>query len=249
MSDELVHQAESGDLRPAFNPRAVTARRLSPAEADIVEPILRGRLLGLARHIADASSDPRPNLSLDGAGSFFCLAETLRRIHAGRLRQTLLMLLDEFIPLEPRAYDQLYLWSIIYLSRHEREDVGLFWPLAIALDQRYRAAPWQRPAGTTPVERPYRFLELLCWGYVQFTLQRGLPPGEKAVRRLYPSLTACLRGIYDDLADEERGLLLDTLRQMDQEEVMWPRRRRAYGDALGFLQRSARPMSPASVEA
>jgi hypothetical protein len=57
-------------------------------------------------------------------------------------------------------------------------------------------------------------------------------------RRVYPSLTACLRWFFGGLADEERALLLDTLRQMDQEEVMWPRRRRAYGDALGFLQHS-----------
>lgn len=236
MSDDLLHQAEFGDLRPPFNPLAVTGRRLSEEEAHLVEPVLLGRLLSLSRPIADARGHPRPDMRLDDAGSFFYLAEALQRINPDRLRQTLLMYLDEFAQLEQRAYDQLYLWSIVYLSRGDRQYVGTFWPLAIALDQRYRSAIWQRPAGTTPIDQPYRFLELLFYYYVLYTLHRWQPDKKLRGQRLYPSLTACLNWIIRNLADEERTFLFDTLRQMDQEEVMWPRRRRAYGDALGFLQ-------------
>lgn len=257
MSDDLLQQAESGDLRPPFNHRAISARQLSLEEAKLVEPILLGRLLSLSRPIADARLHPRPDMRLDDAGSFFCLVETLNRINPDRLRETLLMYLDEFAQLEHRAYDQLYLWTIVYLSRSDRQNVGTFWPLAIALDQRYRSAVWQRPAGTTPTDQPYRFLELLFYYYVLYTLHRCRPPGEEQAKRVYPSLTACLRWIFGKLADEERTFLLDTLRQMDVEEVMWPRRRRAYGDALGFLQRSTKqgpdpririvPMAPIQI--
>lgn len=236
--DDLLTQAETGDLRPPFNPRAVTARRLTAEEARRVEPILLGRLLALSRPIADARSDPRPDRRLDDAGSFFYLVETLERINPARLEETLRMYLDEFAQLEPRAYDQLYLWSIVYLSRRDRRHVGTYWPLALALDLRYRSAVWRRPAGTTPIDQPYRFLELLFYCYVLYTLHRWRPPGERRSRRLYPSLTACLRWIYGNLPEAERAFLLDTLRQMDDEEALWPRRRRAYGDALGFLTRS-----------
>jgi hypothetical protein len=244
VTDDLLHQAEAGDLRPPFNPRAVTARRLSPEEARQVEPILLSRLLAFSKPIADARAHPRPDMRLDDAGSFFFLTETLQRINPDRLRETLLMYLDEFAQLEQRAYDQLYLWSIVYLSRGDRHYVGTFWPLAIALDQRYRSAIWQRPAGTIPIDQPYRFLELLFYYYVLYTLHRHRPKDELRARRVYPSLTACLRWIFGKLAEEERTFLLDTLRQMDQEEVMWPRRRRAYGDALGFLHPRSEKKGP-----
>jgi hypothetical protein len=218
----------------------VSGRVLSDEEGRQIEPILLNRFLPLAKPIADGRSHPRPDMRLDDAGPFFYLVETLERIGGTRLHETLLMFLDEFAQLEQRSYDQLFLWSIVQLSRSEPRSIETFWPLAVALDLRYRPEPWARPVGTTPFEQPYRFIELLFTTYVKYTLQRWLDPGEAPprVKRRYPSLLTCLKRVTPLLPDDQREVLFDTLREMARHELTKERKTVAFSDALSYLQKA-----------
>ena len=238
-SQSLLQHAEFGDLRPQVNPLAVSARLLSAAEGRQVEPLLLNRFLPLGKPIADARAHSRPDMRLDDAGPFFYLVETLERIGGSRLNETLLIFLDEFAQLEQRSYDQLYLWSIVQLSRSEPGSIEVFWPLAIALDLRYRPEPWSRLVGTTPFDQPYRFSELLFTSYVKYTLQRWHDPAESPprVKRRYPSLLTCLKRVTPLLADDQREFLFDTLREMARHELTRERKVVAFSDALSFLQK------------
>ena len=154
--------------------------------------------------------------------------ETLQLIGADpqRVEQTLLMILDDFARLDQRSYDELYLWSIVHLGRQNPRHVDTFSPMALALDFRYRSAPWQRERGVPVVDQPYRLCELVCYYYVLYTVKREPRTGD----RPYPSLTSCLLRIWKELSGDQQALLGDTLRGLLRSE-----RRPAFGDAYGYL--------------
>jgi hypothetical protein len=218
--DELAREAERGDLRPQVN--AATVLNASPARLRKVEHILLDRLFHLSRPIACAATTTAARLS--DSGQFFYLIEALRRAGGAHLDDTLLVILDEFLQLTERSYDELYLWSIVELSRRDARHVEVFWPAVIALDQRYRQEPWERPTGTTLIDRPYRLCELLFYYFVIFTIHR-----KKKLPRL-PSLGRCLGTIAPQLTPEQKHLVCETLLQMAVSH-----RRDVYGDAFGML--------------
>jgi hypothetical protein len=178
---ELIRLAEEADLRPQVNPRAVVNWPRTPGngkfERDIILPALLNRFFELSRPIADACREPGPNMRLGDAGRFFYLVEALERVGYDRVPEMLLVFLDEFGQLEQRSYDELYLWSIVELSRRNPEHIDAFWPMAVTLDLRFRSASWQRPAGSSPVDEPYRLIELVMYYYVPYTV-RSEPTGE-----------------------------------------------------------------------
>lgn len=237
---KALEEAASGDLRPQFNEHSLLRRLELPGDPGAFEAVLRQRFFQLARPIADASTGATSDMRLQDAGRFFYLIETLQRLGFSPLDETLLVILDEFLQLEPSAYDELYLWCIVQLSRSERRHVESFWPMAIALDQRYRAAPWSRPAGAAIVDQPYRFTELLFYFYTLYmpendsTWKRA--PGVSMQKR-YPSLGFCLTCVAPGLNGQQIDLVADTLAHLEKlARLEKQERRAAYGDAHGLIE-------------
>ena len=228
--EEWLRQAENGDLRPQVNPQAIVGRvgaiAADPARPPVVRALLQ-RFFTLARPIGDASRGIRPELRLQDAGPFFYLVESLTRLGRSELEESLLILLDQFAELEERSYDELYLWSIVHLSRNDGRHVDTFWPLAVALDLRFRSAPWQRPTGVRLVETPYRFTELLFYFYVLYTLQRG-PSGDRRTM----SLAICVQQMLGSLSPARRDFVEQTLRGLAETE-----NHPDFGDACGLLMK------------
>ena len=240
MSERLrqaIQQAERGDLRPQFNPAAAVTWQPLPGELARVEPVLFDRFLDLARPIVDARTVTGPEARLQDAGRFFYLIEALKRLGCARLPDILGVLLDEFAQLDERSYDELYLWCIVELSRTDAAHAATYWPQVMALDARYRGEVWQRPAGTHPVERPYRMTELLFYYYVLYTLTPVLVY-QSALRRLATqragSLWDHLKGIAAGLGAEQVKITRQALRALSACEP----RRPDFGDALGLLNRA-----------
>jgi hypothetical protein len=243
MSERLrraFHEAAHGDLRPQFN-------SASPAwpSSDLdkaLEPILLDRLLQLSRPIADASTGPHPDMRLSDAASFFYLLETLKRLDCRRLEETLGILLDEFLQLEERSYDELYLWCLVELSRTRSAHVRTYWPQVFSLDLLHRSAAWQRPKGVALVDQPYRLTDLLFYYYVLGTLHLQVPPtdfmGRPRVRQGYVPLTLarCLASIAGELTEAQ----LELVRRALKELALLEKRRPAFGDALGLLSQPER---------
>jgi hypothetical protein len=211
-----------------------------------IEPLLLEKLHLYARPIADGRTDA--GMRLQDPGTFFFTIEIFERFDRQRTEETLLMVLDEFSELTPSAYDELYLWSILYLSRKEPRHVITFWPLVLALDLRYRSEPWQRPLESGIADQPYRMTELLFYFYVLYTLQRlpghgdwrGVPDADGPPAQVfhrspgmprYPSLASCLKRIVDQLPDDAHGLVLAVLGELAHFQ-----KRPAFGDALGLLR-------------
>lgn len=218
--EELAHQAEIGDLRPQVNPLSVL--RESPENLRGVERVLLDRLFHFSRPIANAA-ETSGNTRISDVGQFFYLIETLRRA-GSPVDDTLLVILDDFLELTERSYDELYLWSIVELSRRAPRNVEVLWPAAVALDQRFRFAAWERPPGSTLIDRPYRLCELVFYYYAVSILHL-----KRREPRL-PSLGRCLRRIRELLTPEQVQLVGDTLRQMERDD--W---RAVYGDAFGMF--------------
>jgi hypothetical protein len=199
-------------------------------------------LYRFSRPIANAFQEAQPDMRLQGEHDFFLQAEYLEKDGSEHLEELLLIFLDEFSQLQPRSYDELYLWSIVYLSRAKPEYIDRFWPEVLTLDLRFRAAPWQRPADTLPIEQPYRMTELMLYFFVDRTQPKeeifagGELPDyvveqpEMEPPRRYPSLATCLRRIFKTLSAEQKALLSETLR-----ELSWEKGRPAFGDAHGVL--------------
>jgi hypothetical protein len=229
MSEHLrraIYEVEHGELRPQFNPGALTALADLSGDWKLVEPILIDRLFQLSRLIADASAGAGEGMRLQDASRFFNLIQTLTSRGYPGLVEMLRIVLDEFSQLTERSYDELFLWCIVQLSRADQRFVQTFWPQAIALDLRYRAAPWRRPAGTRLFEQPYRFTDLILYYYEIYTLNRdsqGVP--------LYPGLSSCLVALAPDWKPLERNLVLTALQEL-KEEVFRP----VFSDALGLLK-------------
>jgi hypothetical protein len=219
----VIDDALHGDLRPQFNPHAAAGLAILPADLKVIEPILLDRLFQLSRPIADASAGATPDMRLQDAGRFFYLIETLGRLGYPRVQEMLLVVLDEFSQLTEKSYDELYLWCIVQLSRTDLRHVRTFWPQAIALDLRYRSAPWQRPDGTRLFEQPYRFTDLVFYFYVISTLhgRNGRP---------FPSLALCLKEIAAEWSPRETALLRAALKDLTKEEG-----RPAFSDALRYF--------------
>ena len=194
-----------------------------------IEPLLLDKLHLYARPIADARTESRAARRLQDPGTFFFTIEIFERFDRQRTEETLLMVLDEFSGLESSAYDELYLWSILHLSRTQPHHAANFWPLVLALDLRYRSEPWQRPPDAAIVDQPYRLTELLFYFYVLYTLHRQARDGS----RRYPSLVSCLQRSAPDLPDDAFGLVLEVL-----EGLRAPQKRPAFSDALGLLRRT-----------
>ncbi|MGE3808648.1 MAG: hypothetical protein AB7K24_28615 [Gemmataceae bacterium] len=243
---QALKQAEAGDLRPQFNSQALVAWRDLPTNLAELEPILRDRFFQLARPIADASQGSIADMRLSDAGRFFYLVETLERMGYQKLEETLLMILDEFQQLEPGSYNELYLWSIVELSRTDTKYVHAFWPMVLALDERYRGADWQRAPGVHPVDQPYRLCELVFYYFVISTLHILDPrledgerqpdphaaawePGER--RRRYPSLGTCLMRLWPGLPVGQREIVGNTLRALRSQQPNL----KLYGDAYSML--------------
>jgi hypothetical protein len=173
---EIMRQAEQGDLRPQFNPHAVITWPVDSRDGlfdrSAVRQALSHRFFELSRPIADGCREPGLNMRLGDAGRFFYLIETLQRLGYDSIEQTLLVLLDEFSLLEQRSYDELYLWSIVELSRRNPEYVDTFWPMALTLDLRFRSASWKRLDDRGLVDWPYRLTELVMYFYVHYTTPR-----------------------------------------------------------------------------
>jgi hypothetical protein len=248
----VAREAERGDLRPQFNPLAPLGE--SPKDLRAVESVLLERFFRLSRPIADASRIPeqdildirldrKPAPRLSDAGCFFYLVETLRRAGSSQVEETLLVILDEFLQLSECSYDEIYLWSIVELSRRDTKYVERFWPAVIALDQRFRHEDWRRPFKSfftggrrylpngTRVDLPYRMCELLFYFYAIYTIhlkKRPSPP---------PSLGRCISMISGQLSGEQKQLVAQTLQQMD-----YVGGRALYGDAKGMLVAVARGM-------
>lgn len=215
----------------------------SPAnEADGPDAItlLHNRFFELSRPIADAFHEPGLDMQVGNPDRFFATVQALDRLGYGGLEQSLLVLLDEFAQLEQRSYDELYLWSIIELSRRNGDQVETLWPMVLTLDLRFRAEPWQRPAEFSLLDRPYRMTELVMYFYVLATHEpepddlylvedeaQAVPP-----RRRYPPLATCLRRIRRQLSEEQTALMKNTLRELARTE-----RHPAFGDAHGLLLR------------
>jgi hypothetical protein len=228
--EELLRQAESGDLRPQVNPLAVVSRLRSVPDDEPRSPVVRAllrRFFQLARPIGDASRDSGPHLRLSDAGPFFYLVESLQRLNCAEVLDTMLVLLDDFSQLEPRSYDELYLWCIVQLSRSDSRHVAQFWPMVLTLDLRYRSEAWQRSPGVSLVEQPYRLTELLFYYYVLYTLARG-----RNGKRTVPSLARRVQRLGDRVSETQRELMAETLNNLAKAE-----RRPDFGDALGLLQK------------
>jgi hypothetical protein len=193
---------------------------------DIEELI--GHFCQYSRPIADAFQEPRAEMRLLSSGLFFEAVNVFELHGSEHLEPALLMLLDEFNQLDQHSYNELYLWCIVQLSRMGPIHTAAFWPLVFDLDLRYRAASWRRSLGVSLVDQPYRLTELVFYFYVINTLQRSAGNGE----RPYPSLARCLLSMDPHLTGEQKGLVLDTLNQLAQEE-----RRPEFGDAAGLLMR------------
>lgn len=232
--DELAREAERGDLRPQMNADSVLLA--SGAELRKVERVLLDRLFHLSRPIGCAATATSGDLRLSDSGQFFYLIEALRRGGGAPLDETLLVILDDFLQLTERSYDELYLWSIVELSRRDARHVEVFWPAVIALDQRFRYEPWERPAGATLIDQPYRMCELLFYYYAVSTihLKKQQQPRKRQSQESQPlpSLGRCLGRIAPQLTAEQRQLVGDTLQQMERGD-----RRALYGDAYGMLMR------------
>lgn len=248
---EIRQQAEHGDLRPQFNRHAVVtwdlARLNGSLGLDELQRILLNRFFELSRPIADACHEPGLNMRLGDACRFFYLIETLERCGCRQIEDTLLVFLDEFSQLEQRSYDELFLWSIVELSRRNPEHVERFWPMVLTLDLRFRAEPWQRPEDASLVDEPYRLFELLVYFFVVYTRTKaftgesrmetnihGFPVHVTDYRRRYPPLATYLRRFVKRLDGDQRTLLMDTIRPMSRQQ-----RRPEIGDAFGVLLRDA----------
>jgi hypothetical protein len=232
-----IYEAEHGDLRPQVNPNALAGWRDLPKDLKDLEPILIDRFFQLSRPIRNARLGPHPDLRLRSAGNFFYLIETLKRLGYPRLQEVLLILLDEFSQLEERSYDELFLWAVVELSRTDLRHVRTFWPQAVLLDLRHRAAPWERPAGATPADQPYRLIDLLFYYYVLYTLQHQSTPSGQTWQpglRKFPSLGVCLKQVAPALSEEEKQFVCRAL-----EELARDRNRPAFSDALGLLSGGA----------
>jgi hypothetical protein len=232
--DDLLRQAESGDLRPQVNRRAIigtldTVR--SAALSPVVGTLLR-RFTALARPIGDASRGTGPELRLQDAGPYFYLVESLQRLGCAEVEQTLLILLDEFAQLEPQSYDELYLWSIVHLSRSDQRHIETFWPMVFALDVRHRAAEWKRPAGVPITEQPYHLTELVFYHYFLYTID---PRWSGAA----VSLARCLLRIEPQLSRAEYDLVMQTMHDLYALEHRAECRMK-YGDTLGSMGRRRR---------
>jgi hypothetical protein len=249
--EELLRQAENGDMRPQVNPQAIIGMVDTVVDRQVRSAVVQAllpRFTALARPIGDASRDAGLELRLQDAGPFFYLVESLQRLGCAELQDTLLILLDEFAQLEPRSYDELYLWSIVHLSRTDPRHVETFWPMVFALDQRHRAAAWKRPAGVPIVEQPYRLTELLFYYYVLYTLHRrqesGLSDAAREFLERYSSyrrpdgilsiqsLAACVARIEERLSPSQHELVTRTLRELYESE-----RRPEFSDACGLLRK------------
>jgi len=198
-------------------------------ESDI-EPFLIGKLCEYSRPIADAFHEPGPRMRLLDPGHFFNTVQVFEVYGRRRLEEALLMLLDEFSRLDQHSYNELYLWCIVQLSRMDAKQTAAFWPLAFDLDLRYRSPSWRRPIGVSLADQPYRLTELVFYYYVINTLQRSADG-----QRPYPSLGRCLLELDEHLSAEQRGLVIDTLSQLAQED-----RRPEFGDAVGLLLRRSK---------
>lgn len=227
-------EAAEGDLRPQFNAGALLNRRDVPADPAAFEAVLRQRFFELARPIADASQGDAADMRLGDAGRFFYLIESLQRLGYPAIEETLLIILDEFLQMEPSAYNELYLWSLVQLSRCDRRHVENFWPMVIALDQRYRATPWQRPAGSKIVDRPYHFTELLFHFYTLYTLHNdssAAPSPNISVHKKYASLGFCLTWIGPRFSPAQLDFVGEVLVELQRHEG-----RAAYSDAHGLIE-------------
>lgn len=238
---QALEEAAEGDLRPQFNAGALLNRRHLPDDPAAFEAVLRQRFFELSRPIADASQSDASDMRLGDAGRFFYLIESLQRLGYAAIEETLLIILDEFLQLEPSAYNELYLWSIVQLSRHDRRHVENFWPMAIALDQRYRAAAWDRPVGCKAVDLPYRFTELLFYFYTLYTLHNdstAAPLSTISVHKKYASLGFCLTTVGPQLGEAQLSFVVEALTQLQRQEG-----RVAYGDAHGLIESIRRERS------
>lgn len=226
---EILEQAERGELRPQLNPRSVVTWPLEARnghfDAKAVVAALANRFFELARPIADAHREPGLNMRIADAGRFFYLVEALERLGYQGVESMLLVFLDEFSQLEQRSYDELYLWSIVELSRRNPQHIETFWPMALTLDMRFRASSWQRPADLELVDLPYRMTELVMYYYALHTVYR-----RSNGRPRYDSLATCLRRILRKLSKSEAELMMETLRDLARHQ-----RRPAFGDAHGLL--------------
>ncbi|MBL8797475.1 MAG: hypothetical protein JNM56_26480 [Planctomycetia bacterium] len=248
-NDDIRQQAEQGDLRPQFNRHSVLTWDLTQLNGslslDELQRILLNRFFELSRPIANACHEPGLNMRLSDSARFFYLVESLEHCGCRQVEDTLLVLLDEFSQLEQRSYDELYLWSIVELSRRRPEYVERFWPLVLTLDLRFRAEPWQRPENESLVDEPYRLFELLVYYFVIYTRvmgqvgearlernRRGFPERVTDYGRRYPPLATYLRRFARQLDEDQMALLLDTLRPMSRQL-----RRPEIGDAFGVLLR------------
>lgn len=212
------------DLRPPFR----ISRVLASVPAGKLEPLVRQRFFALARPIGNGSvSTPGEDLRLQDAGRFFCLLHTLEELGSKCIEETLLTLLDEFAQLDERSYNELYLWSIVHLSRLDPRHVETFWPLVINLDLLYRSPPWQRPTTATLVDLPYRLSECVWYYYVLYTLKRDLNRNP-----VYPSLASCLLRTRKHLSADQNQLMEETLAELARQEP-----RAYFGDAYGVLTR------------
>ncbi|MCS6851877.1 MAG: hypothetical protein NZ700_11995 [Gemmataceae bacterium] len=216
-----------GDLRPQYNPQAPVLRQFSAEERTAVEPVLLARFLELRRPIADSSTQTGPPRRLSDIGRFFYLVEALQRLGSNRIDHTLLCLLDEFSILDLSSYDELYLWSIVHLSRQSLAHVRTFWPMAIDLDCRYRFPPWKR-AGSC-VDEPYRFTELVFFYYVLHAPRGG--PALRPATAAHGSLGRCLTAIAHQLSDAGSWLVADVLSELYRQTG-----KPGYRDALGMLR-------------
>jgi hypothetical protein len=210
MNDRLrqaMSEAEKGDLRPQFNPHAPVVLPRLASGASAIQPILLDRFFQLSCPIADASMGALTAMRLSDAGRFFYLVESLERLACAHIEETLRIILDDFCRLDERSYDELYLWSIVQLSRSNRSHVETYWPLVMALDLRYRATAWQRPAGQTLADQPYRLTDLVFYYYHLYTLRPAPDPSGWLGRRPYPSLVSLLAELLPLLSNEQEEVV------------------------------------------
>lgn len=226
MNDLPAEPIDLRDLRPPF--------RISTVLASVpfvkLEPLLLERFFALARPIANAATaSPGDDLRLQDAGRFFCLVNTLEELGSKRIEELLLTLLDEFAQLDERSYNELYLWSIVHLSRLDPRHVETFWPLVINLDLLQRSTPWQRPRTGSLVDLPYRLSECVWYYYVLHTLKR-----DTSSNPVYPSLASCLLRTRKHLSADQNQLMEETLAELARQEP-----RAYFNDAFGVLTRRA----------
>jgi hypothetical protein len=245
MESEHLRQAERGDLRPQFNPSSPVTGQPAPPEVEPTKNILLDRLFELSRPIGDASQIDEsqaaccPQLRLSDIGRFLYLLEALERLGGVALDETLLVILDQFQALEPSSYDELYLWSIVHLSRLAPRHARTFWPLVIELDLRYRAAPWRRPEGRAIVDLPYRLTELLFYYYALHARGKQGPRSprwrDEGTYSAGWTLGAQLHGLRPSLDQRKRAFVTEVL-----EELWRWEKRIAFSDALGLVGGRAR---------